>query len=156
MCQHRQGDRGYDDRGSYGRDRSDNRRYGGDRDRGGGYGRDRYDDRRYGDRYGGDRDRGVGYGRDRYDDRRFGDRERNDDRRGGDRYGDRDRRYQNDEQDWNSWREGDRARDARSDFDRDEREPGETNSVAQCFMFRKELSTFDMWSGERIFLYKLI
>ncbi|KAL9968011.1 hypothetical protein ACROYT_G026336 [Oculina patagonica] len=144
----RQDDRGYDrsdggygrDRSGYGRDRPGDR-YGGDRDRAGGFGRDRYDDRRSGDRYGGDRfggdryggdryggdrDRGGGFGRDRYDDRRYGDRDRYDDRRGGgDRYGDRDRRRDYDDRDRerDSWRDSDRGRDARSDFDRDEREP---------------------------------
>ncbi|XP_022805648.1 eukaryotic translation initiation factor 4B-like [Stylophora pistillata] len=131
----RRDDRGQD-RYDSGRDRPDDRRYGdrygGDRDRGGGYGRDRYDDRRGGDRYG-------GYGRDRYDDRRGGDRyddrrggdryddrrggDRFDDRRGGDRYGDRDRRRDYDDRERSSWRDSDRGRDSRSDFDRDEREP---------------------------------
>ena len=93
----------------------------------GGYGRDRYDGRRYGDRYSGDRyDSRGGYGRDRYDDRRYGDRDRYDDRRGADRYGDSERRREYD--DGPSWRNMSRARDSRSDFDRDEREPGGTNT----------------------------
>lgn len=131
----RYGDRGnrygsgwdYDDRdrqsgrGGYGRERFDNRRYSdryGSDDRGGAFGRDRH-----GDRYGGDRDRGGAYSRDRYDDRPFGDRDRYDDYRGGDRYGDKDRRRDVDEQDWNAWRDGDRGRDGRRDYNEEMPEP---------------------------------
>ena len=88
-------DRGYGDRGGYGRGGYDDRRGGGGYDdRRGGYDDRRgggYDDRRggYDDRRGGggfDRDRGYGGGRDRYDDRRGYDDRRYDDRRNHDRY----------------------------------------------------------------------
>ncbi|XP_067020366.1 eukaryotic translation initiation factor 4B-like isoform X2 [Acropora muricata] len=121
------------DRGGYGRERYDNRRYGdrygGDRDRDRG-GRDRFDDRRYGDRYSGDRDRGGGFGRDRFEDRRYGDRDRYDDRRDRSedhRYGDRDRyddrrdrledRRYGDRDRYDDRRGGDRYEDRSRDYD---------------------------------------
>merc|ERR1712168_850282 len=68
----RRDDRGYGDRGGYGRGGYDDRRGGG------------FDDRRGGGGF--DRDRGYGGGRDRYDDRRGYDDRRYDDRRNHDRY----------------------------------------------------------------------